>query len=316
MHGKRFVSHTMQSRIHASYQSLTARFFISRGSVYLSCKEQTFHHLRFKRMFQLRRVKEIIFYCIARTVNPCVSQCRNLPDGFNLNVHRHGRRESVQVHLVRIFAFGFQEKQVLVSVGKRHEFCLYRRTITRTYRLYLSVVKRRVSQTAPKRFVNFLIRVAFPTRQLFQATRLSHVTKLMVVVLALLNGHVLKVYASLVYAHGCSRLHPSHLNAILGNALGKMENGRFGNPSPNHLLPSDVHQTIEKCSCGYHDALSSQFSTPDSLHANRLAILYEQLVGLVLPDVQVVGIVECCSPLPDKLTPVALSAWRPNGRSF
>ena len=124
-----------------------------------------------------------------------------------------------------------------------------------------------------------------------------------------------------------------------GDALGEKECCRLGDTSAGHLLPAYVHQSVEECSGCYHHTLCPQLGTPDGAHACHvplvggcpgiaglhirvgehccgLLFVDYQLHHLVLPDVQVVGIVEHGAPFPDEFLPVALSPWRPYGRPF
>ena len=89
--------------------------------------------------------------------------------------------------------------------------------------------------------------------------------------------------------------------------------GRFGASSAFHHLSAHVHQTVEEGSRSDDDALCIELGTPDGAHADGLAVSHEELVGLVLPDVEVVGVVEDGSPFPDKLATVALCARTPYG---
>jgi len=77
-----------------------------------------------------------------------------------------------------------------------------------------------------------------------------------------------------------------------------------------------VHQAVEESACGDDDALGIELCAPDGAYADSLAIVHEQFVGLVLPDVEVVGVIEDGSPLPDKLSTVALGTGTPYSRTL
>ena len=78
----------------------------------------------------------------------------------------------------------------------------------------------------------------------------------------------------------------------------------------------DVHQSIEECACGDDDSLGAYLHAPYRLHTDGLSVLHYELLGLVLPDVEVRCAVDDASPFPYKLFSVTLGAGRPHGRSF
>lgn len=63
-------------------------------------------------------------------------------DCLELRLPRHTRRESVEVHLVRIGALGFEKERMTLPVREGYEFCLYRRTVAWSGTLYLPVEER------------------------------------------------------------------------------------------------------------------------------------------------------------------------------
>ncbi len=66
-----------------------------------------------------------------------------------LCLHRHRRREAVQVHLVGVLALGFDKQRVVIAVGEGNELGLNRRTITWAGALNLAVVKGRIGEIRP-----------------------------------------------------------------------------------------------------------------------------------------------------------------------
>ena len=79
--------------------------------------------------------------------------------GLNLYVHGQGRREAVQVKLLRRFTFRFQEKLVLFLVGEGYDFGFYTGAIAGPYALNLPVEKGRIRQSFTKeRCVSSLVK--------------------------------------------------------------------------------------------------------------------------------------------------------------
>ena len=127
---------------------------------------------------------------------------------------------------------------------------------------------------------------------------------------------VLKVDGALVESDGCPGLHSSGPHAPPCYRLCEMISGRFRYPATCHLLVADVHQSVEERPGGYHHRTGPELHAPYRLYAYGDAVFHYQLFGLVLPDVEIVGMVEPVAPFPDKLSPVALRPWRPYGRSL
>ena len=103
---------------------------------------------------------------------------------------------------------------------------------------------------------------------------------------------------------------------MAGYALGKALYGRLGNAPARHLLAPDVQKSVEERACREHHALRPQLHAPHGAYAYGLAMLDDELLGLVLPDVEAVGTVEHRAPLPDELAAVALRAGAPHGGPF
>ena len=161
-----WVGTCMQGSVHAGNETLSGSFFITGGTVHLSGHKKTPHNFRFQGMVQLCGVEEIVFYGIAGAVYSHVAQSRNLSKGIQLHLNGHARREAVQVHFVGVHPLGFDEQGVLRAVGEGNELGFYRRTVARSDALDLSVVERRVGQSAPEHLVHLFVGVASPARQL------------------------------------------------------------------------------------------------------------------------------------------------------
>ena len=111
-------------------------------------------------------VEEVVFYGIARAVHLHVAEARHLAQGIQLHLYGQGGRETVQVILLSVHTLGFEEKLVLVLVGKGNQLCLYAGAVSGTYALYLSVVQRRLGKALSQALVNVGVCVRYPARQL------------------------------------------------------------------------------------------------------------------------------------------------------
>ena len=161
-----------------------------------------------------------------------------------------------------------------------------------------------------------LVGVASPARQLFQNPMLSHVRELVEIAVARLFFHIFEMNTSLVDSDRSTGFHSGSSDAPSGDALRKVVYGRFGASSAFYHLSSYMHQAVQECSCGDDDALGVELGSPDGFYADGLSVSNEQFVCLVLPDVEVVGMVEPVAPFPNELSPIALRPWRPHGRSL
>ena len=170
------------------------------------------------------------------------------------------------------------------------------------------------------------IGITGPTGELGQSSGGSHIRELVEVVFSLLYLQVFEMYRPLVYTHGCTCLHTRRSDTVSRDTFSKMLYGWFGNPSACHHLPSDMHQSVEERSGCNHNSPRTQLHAPYRLHTNnplcvlRLSsnsrLLHQQLFCLVLPDIEVGGLIQSSAPFPDKLTTVALGTGTPHGRSL
>jgi hypothetical protein len=81
-------------------------------------------------------------------------------------------------------------------------------------------------------------------------------------------------------------------------------------------MMTDVHESVEESACSNDNGSSAKLYAPDRSHAYGFTILYDEFLGLVLPDIEVVSVVEDAAPFPDKLSTVALCAGRPYSRAL
>ncbi len=135
-----------------------------------------------------------------------------------------------------------------------------------------------------------------------------HIGELMPVGVTGLLFCIFEMYCPFVEPHGCTSLHPSGAYPPACNRLCKMIGSRFCNPAPCHFMMADVHESVEEGSCGDDNSASTELDAPDRSYADCFTVLYDELVGLVLPDVEIIGVVEDAPPFPNKFSAVALGA--------
>ncbi len=132
----------------------------------------------------------------------------------------------------------------------------------------------------------------------------------------ILNLQILKMNRASVNPYRSSCFHPFRMNTMSSNAFGKSGNGRFRYSSSWKLMPSDVHQSVKKRSSCNYNTPGIESNAPYSANSSSRAVLHEQFLSLVLPDIEIVGIVEHSAPLPYKFPAVALRPRAPYRRSF
>ena len=113
------------SGIDAGDNALSSSFLISRGAIDLSGKEESGASLAHERVGELGRVEVVILYGVARSIYFDIAQGRNLSQRFQLNLDRHTAGESVEIHLICLRAFRFEEERMVVAVGESDELGLY-----------------------------------------------------------------------------------------------------------------------------------------------------------------------------------------------
>ena len=140
--------------------------------------------------------------------------------------------------------------------------------------------------------------------------------ELMIVGLSRLWFHLIKVYRTAVNAHRSTRLHAISTNTMARNALRKVVNSRLCASSTFYLSFPDMHQSIKEGARSDNHCACIDVNTPYRSDTQYLTILYQQFVGLILKDVEIVRMVEYCAPFPDKSATVTLRSRTPNGRSL
>ena len=211
---------------------------------------------------------------------------------------------------------------MFVSFREGDKFCFYRRTIAWTYRLYLSIVKRGVCQSAFQDLMDFFIRIHRPTRQLLQCPTFIHITELIRSVFAWLNLQILEMNRTFINTNGGSCLHASRNNPMTGDAFCEMWHCGLCDTSSGNHLSSDMHQAIQESASCHNHTFCIDLCAPDGLYADSTDAslagnrLYQQLISLILPDIQILCFIEMPAPLPDELSSVALGSRTPHGRTL
>ena len=124
------------------------------------------------------------------------------------------------------------------------------------------------------------------------------------------------MYRAPVYAHWSARLHASAPYAMAYDALCQFLGRRFGTTSALQFRAADVHEAVQEGAGGQDYGLGAERNVHVGLHARHLLCLlvHEQFPHLVLPDAQVLRVLQNLSPFPDELCPVALCPGTPHGR--
>ena len=106
------------------------------------------------------------------------------------------------------------------------------------------------------------------------------------------------------------------IDAVARDALAEVVYRRLGAAPSLHLPAAYVHEPVEERARCDDGALGAELRSPYSPHSYGGAVLHDELVGLVLPDVETVGGVEGLAPLPDELAAVALRSRAPYRRAL
>ena len=82
------------------------------------------------------------------------------------------------------------------------------------------------------------------------------------------------------------------------------------------IAETSVHLSVEESTGGDDYALRTKFCVEKCFNTLYLRVFHDYLLHLVLPDVEVVGVLKNVAPCGDKLGTVALRSWAPHSRSF
>ena len=81
---------------------------------------------------------------------------------------------------------------------------------------------------------------------------------------------------------------------------------RFGDTSTFHLYTSHVHQSVEESARREYHRRGRKRDTECRFHTFHLIVFDDQFNGVVLPKIQVVGVLKHLAPVPDEELAVAL----------
>lgn len=175
------------SGIQSRDQPLSGGFFVSRGSVDLSGKEQPRDRFGFQVRPQLRRWAVVVLDCVAVSHDGGVFQTGNAAEHRVLNVSRQAGRDPVDVHFAGLSAFWFQEQLMAGLVSKSNHFVFDRRTVSRAARIDLAAVHRCSIQVRSDQVVYTLVGVRDMAGHLWRADRVIEIAEwLRVIVTGLL----------------------------------------------------------------------------------------------------------------------------------
>ena len=118
------VAARLEGGIDSGEQTLSGRLLVTGRAVDLPREIQAVDKLRLKGVAQLRGVKEVILYGIARAQNPDVLKRRDGLQRLKLYVNRERRREPVEVIFGGGLPLRLKEELMLCLVGEGHNLGL------------------------------------------------------------------------------------------------------------------------------------------------------------------------------------------------
>ena len=134
---------TPERGIDAGHDALAGGFFIPAGSVDLASKVEAFHALHAQAAIELGGVDRVVFDGISGAQHLGIFEAGDGTHDLPLHFHRQRGRHAVDVDLVRIQAFRFEEELMLRLVGELDDLVFDGRAIARADALDLAGVHRR-----------------------------------------------------------------------------------------------------------------------------------------------------------------------------
>ena len=159
-----FVSTGIKTCIDSCNKSLTGCFFVSAGSVYLTCIKHTCNTFCFQRRIQLSWLYIIIFNSVTRAALNSIFKTWHSSHKSVLNTFWQRRRKSVQINFVSFKTFWLNKNLMAFTFCKSHNFVFYGRTIARSNTADFSAVQRRSPDIFTDNFVSFFVSVNNMTR--------------------------------------------------------------------------------------------------------------------------------------------------------
>ena len=128
---KRFLLRKLKMGVDTGHQALCSGFFVTRGTIDLSCQEKARNDTGFQRIMQILWIEIIVFYRISRLENDSIFEAGDSMKCLQLDIQGKGRREPLKIILRTGPALRFQEKLVGILIGKGTQLVFDGRTIPR-----------------------------------------------------------------------------------------------------------------------------------------------------------------------------------------
>ncbi len=135
--------------------------------------------------------------------------------------------------------------------------------------------------------------------------------KLMKIRISLLFVHIFEMNTSLVNADRSACFHPFRSYTPASDTFCEMVDSRFCASSAFDHFSSDVHETIEKCTGSDDNAFSMKFCIPNGTYTYCFTLFDNKLFCLILPYIEIWGVVNDRTPFPDKFTTITLGTRTP-----
>lgn len=139
---ERFEVGEFTSGVYASEQALNAGFFVAGSSVDLAGEEKAVDGFDFEAMIELAGIDCVVFNRVTRANHFGIFEAFDGSEHCRLDVNWHACRHAVDVDLVCVETFGFEEDLVAILVGKLDYFVFYGRTVAGADAFDLAAVKR------------------------------------------------------------------------------------------------------------------------------------------------------------------------------
>ena len=155
-----------RGRIQSGNKPLGGSLFISRCSVYLSCKKKPRHITQAQCARQSPRIHIVIFNRIARLRDNHVFQTADCTNILFLNLGRQGRRNPVWINRGIVKTLGFKKDLMGCFVCKSNDLIFDRRAVPGPNASDMTTIHRRSGKVCPNDLVRLLIRMGDATRYL------------------------------------------------------------------------------------------------------------------------------------------------------
>ena len=130
----------LQRGVDAGHQALAGGFFVAGGAVDLAAEEQAGDLARLERALEFSGIDRVVLDGVAGAQHLGVFEAGNRLQDRQLHFDRQRSAHAVDVNLVRVQAFGFEEELVHFLVGELDDLVFDRRAVARADRLNLPAV--------------------------------------------------------------------------------------------------------------------------------------------------------------------------------